>query len=46
MVKQQEIFFRFEDGKRQKVLLDKRKDMLAFFRRMQEITNKKIYISV
>ncbi len=44
MKKHKEIFFRFENGKIQKVLLSKDKQVLPFFERLQKAAKQRIYL--
>ena len=44
MVKTKEVFFRFEDGKKQCIVFDAKKNIQAYFAKLQQVTNKKVYL--
>ena len=44
MEKTQEIFWRFEDGKKQCTVFDAKKNIQDYFTKLQQVTNKKVYL--
>ena len=44
MEKTKEVFWRFQDGKKQCTVFDARKDIQAYFTKLQQVTNKKVYL--